>query len=415
MKKHDQNSRSYSSDSARVNTPVLRNNQPVPSPFVNDGSYEEPSGKPTKKSSKKINKKQFHVYVFVLFIWLLAITFGILYGYKRFNAFLVEYEASYQSSMPNLVMDQIFTHFEARDIDYIWQNMPEHPTVSQFENEDAIRNYMLSMMEGKNLTYVESGEYTADRPCYAIEADGYVIGTVTLQRIGQKEYGNPVWGLSSISFPVLPLEGAMITLPSNSTVYINGIQLDETYITEETPADEDELQYVEPYGGSIPGFTTYAVSGLYFEPEVEVKDYTGAVSPVEYNVDFDRYSANYSTNHPERETLEQYGIDFTTTFANVISMDEDLSALDPYFPPDSLAYNYISRSTALRYFTGHGAVTIQNEEVQEFIAYNDDTVYMQVYIEQEMQMWPDPEVVPTTTHIYLTRIDGEWQISGMRY
>ena len=61
MKKHDQNSRSYSSDSARVNTPVLRNNQPVPSPFVNDGSYEEPSGKPTKKSSKKINKKQFHV------------------------------------------------------------------------------------------------------------------------------------------------------------------------------------------------------------------------------------------------------------------------------------------------------------------------------------------------------------------
>jgi hypothetical protein len=96
-------------------------------------------------------------------------------------------------------------------------------------------------------------------------------------------------------------------------------------------------------------------------------------------------------------------------------MDADLTALDPFFPPDSLAYNYISRSTALRYFTGHGAVTMQNEEVQEFIAYNEDTVYMQVYVEQEMQMWPDPEIVPTTTHIYLTRIDGEWQISGMRY
>ena len=364
---------------------------------------------------KKNTNKKFHVYVAVLFVWLIAVTCAILYGYKKFNAFLLDYEASYQSSQPNLVMDEIFTHFQANEIDYIWQNMPEHPTVSQFESEDAIRSYMLSMIEGKELTYVESGEYTADRPCYAVEADGYVVATVALQRIGQKEYGNPVWALADISFPVLPLEGAMITLPSNATVYINGIQLDDTYITEEIPPEEDELQYVEPYGGSIPGFTSYAVSGLYYEPEVEVKDYSGMTIPVEYNAEQDRYSAEYSSNHAERETLEQYGIDFTTTFANVISMDADLSALDPYFPPDSLAYNYISRSTALRYFTGHGAVTMQNEEVQEFIAYNEDTVYMQVYVEQEMQMWPDPQIVPTTTHIYLTRIDGEWQISGMRY
>ena len=407
MKKHDQNSKSYSKESARVDTPVVRSEtSPVPS----DGRSDK-----KRKGSKKNGKKKFHIYVAVLFVWLIACTCAILYGYQKFNSFLLEYEASYQSSKPELVMDEIFTHFEARDIDYIWQNMPEHPTVSQFESEDVIRTYMLDMLEGKTLTYVESGEYTSDKPCYAIEADGYVVATVTLARIGQKEYGNPVWGLADISFPVLPLEGAMITLPSNSTVYINGIQLDETYITEDIPADEDELQYVEPYGGTIPGFTSYAVSGLYYEPEVEVHDYTGAVSPVVYSADFDRYDADYSTNHPEREALEQYGIDFTTTFANVISMDADLSALDPYFPPDSLAYNYISRSTALRYFTGHGAVTMQNEEVQEFIAYNEDTVYMQVYVEQEMQMWPDPIVEPTTTHIYLTRIDGEWQVSGMRY
>ena len=404
MKKHDQN-KSYSAESARMTTPVVRTES---SPFVAQGHTKRPV-------KKKKGKKQFHVYVAILMVWLIAVTCAILYGYKKFNTFLIDYEASYQSSQPDLVMADVFTHFEAYDIEYIWQNMPEHPTASQFESEDAIKTYMLSMIEGKTLTYVESGEYTPERPTYAVEADGYVVGTVALQRIGQKEYGNPVWALADISFPVLPLEGAMITLPSNSTVYINGIQLDDTYITEQTPADEDELQYVEPYGGSIPGFTTYAVSGLYYEPTVEVKDYSGADCPVEYNADFDRYRAEYSTNHAEREALEQYGIDFTTTFANVISMDADLTELDPYFPPDSLAYNYISRSTALRYFTGHGAVTMQNEEVQEFIAYNEDTVYMQVYVEQEMQMWPDPEIVPTTTHIYLTRIDGEWQISGMKY
>lgn len=406
MKKHDELNRSYSQESAYIQTPVVSRPQ----------NPQRESQQPSRRNvKKKKGKKKFHVYVAVLFIWLIAITGAFLYAYKRFNDFQIDYETSYQSSSPELVMNDIFSHFESRDIDYIWQNMAEHPQVSQFETEDDIKNYMLSMIEGKTLTYVESGEYTQDRPCYTVEADGYVIGTVALSRIGQKEYGFPVWGLDVISFPALPLEGAMITIPENSSVYINGIMLDETYITEDIPADEDELQYVEPYGGTIPGFTTYAVSGLYFEPTVEVKDYSGADCPVEYNADFDRYNADYSTNHAEREALEQYGIDFTSTFANVISMDEDISALDRFFPPDSLALNYISRNTALRYFTGHGAVTIQNEEVQEFIAYNEDTVYMQVYIEQEMQMWPDPEILPTTTHIYLTRIDGEWKISGIRY
>ena len=418
MKKHDQN-KSYSSESARMTTPVMRNNVPVqtnPNRPVNQEEARQTrqnNGKP-----RKPKKKKFHVYVAILFVWLIACTVAILYGYKKFEAFLVDYETAYQASLPDLVMDDIFVHFEQRNIEYLWANMSEHPTVSMFENEDTVKNFMLGMIEGKTLTYTESGEYTAENPCYAIEADGYVIGTVTLRRDinAKRDYGFPTWVLADISFPAQPFEGATITIPENSTVYVNGIQLDETYITEDIPPEESELQYVEPYGGTITGFTTYGISGLYEEPEIEVKDYTGAVQPVEYNEVTDLYSAGYSTNHAEREFLEEYGIEFTTLFANVISMDADLSELDPYFPPDSLTYNYISRNTALRYFTGHGAVTIENQEVRDFIAYNEDTVYMEVYIEQVMQMgWGDPEVVPTDSHLYLVRIDGEWQISGMKF
>lgn len=405
MKKHDQSPKSYSSESARVNTPVINKEPRI---------QQAPSG---KKRPHKRKKKKFHVYVAVLILWLTACTVAIMYGYRKFNDFLIKYETSYQASMPGLVMDEIFAHFQQRDIEYLWNNMSEHPTVSQFENEDVVKAFMLHMIEDKVLTYTESGEYTAENPSYAIEADGYVIGTVTLRRDlnATRDFGFPTWTLANITFPAQPFEGATVTIPENSSVYVNGILLDETYITEQIPPDESELQYVEPYGGTITGFTTYGISGLYEEPSIEVRDYTGEVQPVEYNETTDLYSAGFSSNHPEREALEQYGIEFTTLFANVISMDADLTELEPYFPPDSLAYNYISRNTALRYFTGHGAVTIQNEEVQEFIAYNEDTVYMQVYIEQEMQMWPEPEVVPTTTHLYLTRIDGEWKISGIRY
>ena len=396
-----------------MSTPVVKNE---PSPFVMQQGIDNTDSQDSKKK-KKPGKKYFHIYVAVLFVWLIAVTCAIFYVYGIFNDFLIRYETSYQASSPDLVMDDIFTHFETYDIDYLWQNMSEHPTVSSFEDETAVREYMKSMIEGKQLTYIESGEYTSDHPCYTVEADGLVIGTVTLQRdmTVQREFGFPTWMLSNISFPALPFEGASVKVPANSTVYINGIALDDTYLTEEFPPDEDELQYVEPYGGSIPGFCTYSVSGLYYEPEVTVTDYAGNEQPVEYNADFDLYSADYSENHPDREYLEQFALEYTDLFANVISMDADLSELNPYFPPDSLALNYISRSTALRYFTGHGAVTMQNEHIIDFIAYNDDTVYVEAYVEQVMQMWPDPETLPTTTHLYLTRIDGEWKISGIRY
>ena len=63
MKKHDQN-KSYSAESARMTTPVVRTES---SPFV----AQEQTKRPVKK---KKGKKQFHVYVAILMVWLIAVT-----------------------------------------------------------------------------------------------------------------------------------------------------------------------------------------------------------------------------------------------------------------------------------------------------------------------------------------------------
>ena len=343
MKKHGQGKHKYSVEEAHVVTPVVKKDGTEVIPEQKGSGDKDPkraknsSAKDTKKGKKK--KKKFHIYVAVLIVWLVAVTWVIMYEYDKFNTFLLDYEASYQASQPELVMDEVFTHFEQRDIEYIWANMAEHPTASLFEDEQTIKDYMLDMIEGKTLTYIESGDYTSDHPTYAIEADSYVIGSVTLSRdlLQKREYGFPTWVLSEISFPSLPLEGAAVTLPANFTVYVNGIQLDDTYVTDETTVGEDELQYVSPYGGEIPGFKTYAVSGLYYEPEIVVKDFTGAEVAVDYDESLDIYSTGYTSEHPEKEELEQFGIDFSSTFVSVISKDANISALDPYFPPDSVA------------------------------------------------------------------------------
>ena len=42
------------------------------------------------QQGKKKGKKQFHVYVAILMVWLIAVTCAILYGYKKFNTFLLK-------------------------------------------------------------------------------------------------------------------------------------------------------------------------------------------------------------------------------------------------------------------------------------------------------------------------------------
>ncbi|MCQ2515920.1 MAG: hypothetical protein MJ094_03550 [Saccharofermentans sp.] len=372
---------------------------------------------PAKKKRKK--KKQLHVYVAILMDWLIAVTGGIMYIYKKFNDYLVSYEASYQASRPSHVIDEIFTHFENYDIDYIWEHMDSHPATSQFESEETVRNYILEMINGKAMTYKPSNTYTEESPSYVIEADGLIVAEVKLAKdlmAPQRDYGFPTWTLASISYYTEPFESVMITAAENSTVYVNGILLDDFYVASDITYPSD-ISYVEPYN-TMPGTHTYYIADLYAEPEVVVRDLFGNEIPVTYDSARDIYESTYTSENPERAELEELAIEFTSLFANVISKDANIEDLRPYFAPNSVTFDAVSRNTALQFFTTHGAVTINNQEILEFITYSEDVVYIECYIEQWMQMgWggAEPEVVPTNARIYFVRIDGVWKVASMRF
>lgn len=403
MKKHTDNNSANPPVRAVNKTTTRATNQPVQ--------------KPVKRKRKKT--KKFHAYVAVLMVWLTIVTGGILYVYKVFNEYLVSYEAAYQASRPSHVIDEIFTHFEAYDIDYIWDHMDSHPVTSQFESDDTVRNYILEMINGKTMTYKPSNTYTEDSPSYVIEADGLIVAEVSLCKdlmAPQRDYGFPTWTLSSVSYYTEPFESVMITAAETSTVYVNGIELDDYYVASELTYPSD-ISYVEPYN-TMPGTHTYYIADLYAEPEVEVHDLFGNTLPVSYDEARDIYETGYTNEHPERAELEELAINFTSTFANVISKDASLDSLRPYFAPNSVTFDAVSRNTALQFFTTHGAVTINNQEIRDFITYSEDVVYIECYIEQWMQMgWggSEPEVVPTDARIYFVRIDGEWKVASMRF
>lgn len=413
MKKHgtDNNNASYNKTAAVVKNEAKRMSQEEINKSSNGKAKAGTNGKNTKK-----RKRRFPVLTLLLIIWLIGLTCVIYWFYGKANDYMVHYEDVYQSSMPELVADSVFEHYKNYDVDFIWDNMIENPRISKFESEDTVKQYIHNMIDGKEMTYKPSNKYSDAIPSYVVEADGFVVSEFSLSKDLQnpKEFGFPTWQLKNVSYYTEPFETVTITAPTNFHVYVNGIELDESYISSDEikPNDED---YLLEYG-TMPGIHDFYAADFYLKPEVKITDMFGNEVVPEYDEVTETYSTGYTSEHPDKEAIEQFGIEYTSTFANVISQDDNLTNLKPYFPENSQLYDSISRNTALKYFMGHSNTTIENEEIKEMIVYSEDVVFMEVYIEQHMTVgWNDIQVIPTTSRLYCVKLDGEWKVISMRF
>lgn len=369
-----------------------------------------------KKQPLKRKRRYFPFFTIFLSVWLIALVVVICWFYGKANDFMIHYEEVYQSSMPDLVANDVFEHFKNYDINYIWDNMSSTPRISRFETEESVKTYIDNMINGKEMTYQPSNKYSDSIPTYVIEADGFVVAEFTLNKDLQnpKEFGFPTWKLKEINYYTEPFETVNITAPVNFNVYVNDVLLDDTYVCSDEIKPSDE-SYLMGYN-TMPGIHDFYVADFYLEPDVRITDSFGEEVEVYYDEVSDIYSTTYTGYHPEREELEEFAISYTTTFANVISQDDRLENLKPYFPEDSQLYDSISRNTALKYFMAHSNTTIENEEIKEFIVYSEDVVFIEVYIEQHMTVgWEDIQVIPTTARLYCVKIDGEWKVISMRF
>lgn len=363
-----------------------------------------------------IRKKRYYpIFTVLLILWLIGITYAIYWFYGEANAYMVHYEEVYQSSLPNLVADDVFTHFDSYDVDYIYANMSEKPRISKFESDAQVKEYIHAMLDGKKMTYQPSNKYSDAVPTYVVEADGFVVAEFSLCKDLQnpKEFGFPTWQLKEISYYTEPFETVYISAPSNFHVYVNGILLDDTYVCSDEIKPSDE-NYLLDYN-TMPGIHDFYVADFYIEPEVIITDMFDEEVEVDYNEETDIYSTGYTDHHIDRAEIEEFAYNYTITFANVISKDDRLENLKPYFPEESQLYDSISRNTALKYFMAHSNTTIENQEIKEFISYSEDVVYVEVYIEQHMQTGGEITVVPTTARLYCVKLDGEWKVISMRF
>ena len=371
------------------------------------------------KTNEKNGKGKLNFFLVFLICWLVVVTGFIAWFLLRFNDFASAYESKYQDSLPYHTAEEITQHFNDHDVDYILENMTSKTSVTAFEDQSVVRDYIEDLIDGKSFVYVESESYREDEPEYYIKTDdGLLVARFELTEDKTKNlpYGFKAWQKESLEFYTAASYSVNISAPETYKVFVNGIELNEINLSGEIVPSE-LTQYVEPYA-VIPGTANYQVKGLYRKPVVTAEDYLGNSCECIYNADTDTYRVDFVKDFEGREELEEFAISFTSTFANYISQDAANYALDKYFPSGSQALSYIKRNSSRELYTKHGSVSINNEEIRDCTVFSDEVVYMEIYVEQWMQMYwgsDEPEVIPTDAHVYFVKTNDRWVVGGIQY
>ena len=377
------------------------------------------ANKQESNSTKENGRGKLNYFLIFLICWLVVVTGFIAWFLIRFNDFAAKYEEQYQASLPVHTAEAVTKHFNEHDVEYIWNNMAEKPEVTVFEDETTVKNYVTNLIADKSFVCAETETSTdSDPEFYVKTSDGLIVAKILLSEDKSKElpYGFKAWKEGKLEFYTAATEAATVKAPATYKVFVNGKELNDSHLTGEVV--ESELnQYVTPYA-EIPGTATYQVTGLYDKPVVTAKDYTGHECECVYDENTDTYSVGFIKDFEGKDDLSEYAIKFASTFANYISQDAGATALDKYFPSGSQQLSYIKRNSSRQLYTKHGKVEIKNGEIKDITVFSDDVVYMEVYVEQHMQMYfgsKEPEVIPTDAHVYFVKIKGKWYVGGIQY
>lgn len=374
-----------------------------------------------ESQNKKNGKGKVKPFLVFLICWLVILAGLIAWFLLRFNDFAANYEAQYQASLPFHTAEDVTKHFNDHDIDYIWNNMASKPEVTGFEDEEVVKDYITSLVADKTFICSEAESSTdSDPEFYVKTSDGLIVAKISLAEDKSKTlpYGFTAWKEGRLEFYTAAVYEVNVSAPESYRVFVNGKELNKTFLTEDVK--ESELnQYVTPYA-TIPGIANYQVTGLYKKPEVTAKDYKGNDCECVYDEKTDSYKVDFikDFDEAEKEELSKYAIKFASTFANFISQDAGDYALDKYFPSGSKQLAYIKRNSSRELYTNHGKVEIKNGAIKDITVYSDDVVYMEVYVEQYMQMYfgsKEPEIIPTDAHVYFVKIKGKWYVGGIQY
>lgn len=323
------------------------------------GKYasQQSAEKPKKKATKAtVGTKVFYsVYAAVVVLCIV----GIFIGLNALNDWLVSYEASQPDTKSQQVFDSLFAQPDWKNI-YAVSGMEN----TKFESANAFAAYMTEKVGTDKLTYNKTSAGLSGGHKYLVKHNGENIAAFTLQNREQSELALPQWEMDTLEVFLKRTGYVSITAQPGSTVTVNGVALDESYIVRTTSTlVEDYL----PEGMHGAKTVTYYVDGLLTIPKIAITDESGAAAELHC----DETGHDYSQMLPDSREIgdDQLALVKNAAQAYCRHMIGAGSGLSTYFDTSSAIYKSITRNEL--WFGGYTGYNFSDITVSDFYPYSD--------------------------------------------
>ncbi len=358
--------------------------------------------------------KKSHPFLLFCIIWFFFLLLAITLFLGKFYQYLVSYEAVYQESLPHHYAEKIVGIVQKNDMASIEQLQDNPPEISEFETEENLYHYMAELLEGKEISYSKTQNYTDDRPEYYITADRYIVALLRLKESGtqKRDYNLPVWEKEHFEFYTDAQHEVRVSCPTCYSVFVNGHSIPNSYCYKNDPYQGEDY-----FRGTIelPHLRVYYIDGLYEEATVTASAADGTpIEPV-----FDTSRGMYVVPLTVSEEIKTEMIDFATkaalNYTHYVQNDAGLGSCTPYFLAGTNYLQMVEYGESRKYYPWH---RIQSEETEivEFNPYDNDHFYIQVNINQVLLVrGTDEKNVTTENRFYIMRTNQGFKICGLEY
>lgn len=357
------------------------------------------SEKPAKKRKIRVGAIIFYCFYLLLFPAFFYLMFGAL---DALETWLVKYEAS----QPNVKSQEVYAQlFEQPD----WGELYGMAGLqdSKFDDKDSFVKYMTDKVDPAKLSYNETSAGLSGDHKYIVKHDGEKIAVFTLTGGAQSETEIPEWKLGAVELFYSAEQSVQIRTLLGTTVYINGIALDDSYVVKTTTTVVE--QYL-PEGLQGKRTQTLQVNDLLIAPKVSATDADG--NPVE--LVYDAQSGMYVQNVSEASYADYEAriLGAAEVYCKYMIRAVNGGQLKNYFDRNSELHNNIYRNeTWMQSYQGY---RMEPAVISEFVQYSDEFFSVRVAQSMFVTRWDDTvKEYQLDATFFFKLINGKWYAIDM--
>ncbi len=358
-------------------------------------------------------------------LWLVLTVILCAVLWKNLSKYQKDYDAAAAAGAPELAMQESMELFTADNIGtLIEQQQPE--ILSRFETIEQYKDFYRSFLEQKKVDFKKNEElYNDARPVFNVYAydasasddtEGELFAIVSFKAAGEKDsFGFNKWEVKDIAISenIYDYHDVYVKVMDDMTVYINGIQADETEYITGGVIDNAMSDMAYNLTGVSFNYKVYYAGEMVGQPKLQVVDVNGNDVTDNYVLE-DNDLRNYESTASEEfiDSVQDRVKSFCETYVYHIyrkaSVDSVASMMESGSEAARLLYN--AQST-LAWAWVPDTVEILDESYDEFMYYNENYFSCRSTINIRKSDEKTTEDEEFVCQWLFKKIDGQWFVT----